>query len=122
MEDNRPQEEERPEVFFIPNNFTDSGRIFNGMLSLRNAIEAGVIAFLLYKIEGAIITPLVAPGIDIVIMLCTIGPIACMALFGINGDCFTVFVKSIFTFLKNRKKMRFRRIKKDGQKNKSKQH
>lgn len=122
MEDNRNQEEERPEVYFIPNNFTDSGRILNGMLGLRNAIEAGVLCFLLYKLEQGIITPLVSPVVSIIVMLFTIVPIGCMALFGINGDCFTIFLKTIFTFFKNRKRMRFRRIKKDVQKTKNKQH
>lgn len=35
---------ENLEVFFIPPNFLTSGRLFGGMLRIRNAVEAGVLA------------------------------------------------------------------------------
>lgn len=112
----RQEEEERPEVYFIPDNYTDSGRILDGMLNLRNAIEAGALAVVLYFIENGLLTALgLASSTIIIVMLVTIVPIAGMALFGMNGDCFSVFLKSIFRFLKNKRKMRFRRIKKNAQ-------
>ena len=37
-------ERERRDVYFIPQNFIDTGSIFGGSIRLRNAVEAAVLA------------------------------------------------------------------------------
>jgi hypothetical protein len=104
------KEEEQPFTFIIPNNFTDSGKILDGMISLRNAIEAVVITGLLGKLESTILFGLMDMKIALIIMLVTLSPVLLFTVIGINGDCFTVFMKSFIEFLRNKRKLRFRRI------------
>ncbi len=110
---NKEKDEEEVVTFFIPNNFTDSGKILDGMVSLRNALEAVFLTFLLYLLEKNILFPLVEIRLGILIMAVTLIPVFISCVIGINGDCFTIFVKSLFVYLKNRRKLRYRRIEKN---------
>ena len=112
----KEDDEEQAYTFFIPNNFTDSGKILDGMVDLRNAIEAAVICFVLFKIEKLIFFSFFSTTVAIILMMVTIIPIGALCVIGINGDCFTVFIKTLFTYLKNKRKLRFRRIYTDAKK------
>lgn len=97
-------------VYRIPHNFSDSGRVLGGMVSLRNLIESAVLGYLMYKFEFFMFWDWLGPKFCVIIMLATISPLVIAAFIGINGDCFTKFIQSLFVFIKNRRKMRFRRI------------
>lgn len=103
------REDEINNTFFIPANFTDSGRIFQGMFEVRNVIEAivfgggfGWIAWNLFDLEFKL---------KFVLVFGIAGPIGVFSLLGYHGDCMTRLVQTVFTFLKDRRKMRYRRIK-----------
>ena len=91
--------------FYIPSNFEDSGKLM-GLFGIRNVIEAGVlslpIAFLVFK--------LVPLGLTwkIIISAVFVVPIGGFALLGINDDPLTVFAKSWWNWLKNRRIMEYR--------------
>ena len=110
MAKKKDDEEYEVSTYRIPHNFNDSGRVLGGMLALRNLIEAIAFGFLIYLIEDTLFFESLGPKLTIIIMILSILPISLVSLIGINGDPLTKFVFSLFVFLKNKRKMRFRRI------------
>ena len=74
---------------YIPNNFTDAGRLF-GVFELRNALECAALCIPLALLT--LLLPL--PGFTLRVMLCAalVIPAGGFALIGIHDD-------SLFTFL-----------------------
>lgn len=105
------KEEEKAAVFFIPDNYTNSGGLFGGMLRLRNVIEALIVGGIIGGSEYLLI------DIDllykIMIIVFTAVPLTIVSLIGIKGDSFSQFLLAVFIFLKDKRKMRYRRIKKN---------
>lgn len=101
------EEKERHHVFIIPANYTDSGRLFGGLVAPRNAIEALVLA-LLIGIPLGFLLP--AGGIRVVTLVLTVLPAALAALVGIDSDSLFRYLYRIFRFLHRRRKLHFRRV------------
>lgn len=78
------EEKEFNTTFAIPANYTDSGKIFGGMLEPRNAIEA-LILILAVGYPELMLIPM-ATTIRIVVMTVTLIPIGILAAMGIDGD------------------------------------
>ena len=89
------EENENINVYLIPANYTDSGKIFGGMLSLRNAIEAILLVALLGYLEYAL-------------MAVTLIPLAILAMIGINGDSLFTFLAHMTGFLFRRRQLTYR--------------
>ena len=94
------QEREELDVYVIPPNFIESGKLFGGMFKLRNAIEAGVLAggcgMLVFKIPVSLTTK--------IIILCVISlPLAIFGLMGVDGESLSEFIINVFKFLNNRR-------------------
>jgi hypothetical protein len=106
------QEEERPDVHYIPDNFMNSGRILNGMIETRNALEAAAIGGALAFIEWLLMMNMSSIKM-FAIMVITIGPIVIVGIVGVNGDSLSQFTLLIINFLKNKRKLRYRRIMKN---------
>ena len=96
--------------FYIPNNYTDSGRVINGMFKLRNVIEALIIGYVMYKLLIALL-PIDTMRTKIITTFAITIPITVLALIGFQGDSITQTIGSIFRFVRDRKQLRFRRIK-----------
>ena len=105
------KEEEKAAVFFIPDNYTNSGGLLGGMLKLRNVIEALIFGGVVGGLEYLLI------DIDllykVMLIIFTAIPLAIVSLIGFKGDSFSQFLLAIFIFLKDKRKMRYRSIKKD---------
>lgn len=71
-------------VFAIPANYTDSGKILGGMLEPRNAVEALVLIVLVGYPELMLIP--MPSTIRIVVMTVTLIPLGVVAMMGIDGD------------------------------------
>ena len=70
------EEKEVKNVYAIPANYTDSGKLFGGMVETRNAVEAGILLLIVGYPEFAGIP---MPGmIRIVVMVVTLIPLAVM--------------------------------------------
>ncbi len=94
------QDNDKPEIYIIPQNFIDTGTVFGGTIKLRNAIEAGIIVFIL----GYIILHLnITLYYKIIVSCITILPCALIAVIGINGESLTAFIINFFKFLKSRR-------------------
>ncbi len=102
------EEKEYSNVYAIPANYTDSGKILSGMLEARNAIEAGSLLVL----AGYPILFLIPMGgtLRIVVATITLLPLGVLALMGIDGDSLFQYMGHMISFWFNRRKLHFRRI------------
>lgn len=102
------EEQETENIYAIPANYTDSGRILGGMLAPRNAIEAlllaGVIGYLEFKLLSAWAT------VRIVVMTVTLIPLAFVTLMGFDGDSLFQRIGHVAKYMIRRRKLHFKRI------------
>lgn len=86
------EDRENNPVYIIPANYSDSGRLFGGMLAVRNAIEALILAVALGFVEIKLIP--MPTTVRIVVMVLTILPTAVVAMMGIDGESLTQYPAS----------------------------
>lgn len=101
-------EKEFDNVFAIPANYTDSGKILGGMLDPRNAVEALVLIVLVGYPELMLIP--MPSTIRIVVMTVTLIPLGVVAMMGIDGDSLFQYLGHIIYYLMSRRKLTFRRV------------
>lgn len=102
------EEKEYSNVYAIPANYTDSGKLFGGMLETRNAVETGALVLLIGYPELFWLP--VTATIKIVIMTLTILPTAVVSLMGIDNDSLLQYFGHILRFLHNRRRLHMRRV------------
>ena len=95
-------------VFAIPANYTDSGKILGGMLEPRNAVEALVLIVLVGYPELMLIP--MPSTIRIVVMTVTLIPLGVVAMMGIDGDSLFQYLGHIIYYMMSRRKLTFRRV------------
>lgn len=101
-------EKEIRNVYAIPANYTDSGKILGGMVEPRNAVET-VFLLLLVGYPELMLIPM--PGtIRIVVMVVTLMPLAVLSVMGIDGDSLFQFLGHICRFGIHRRKLHMRRV------------
>ena len=101
-------EREYNNVYAIPANYTDSGKLLGGMIDTRNAIET-VILMLALGYPELILIPM--PGtIRIVVMTVTLLPLAVVSAMGVDGGSLFQYIGHIIHFWTHRRKLHFRRI------------
>lgn len=95
-------EREELDVYVIPPNFIEGGKLFGGMFKMRNAIEAGILAggcaLLVFKL------PLSLTGKIIVLCLTSL-PLAIFGLLGVDGESLSQYIVSVIKFLRNRRRL-----------------
>ena len=102
------EEKEYNNIYAIPANYTDSGKLLGGMLEPRNAIET-IIVLLFVGYPELMLIPM--PGtLRIVVMTITLIPLAVISMMGIDGDSLFQYTGHIFRYLLNRRTLHFRRI------------
>ena len=102
------EEKEYNNQYAIPANYTDSGKLFGGMLEVRNTIEAILILAVVGYPE---LTWLPLSGVmKVVVMTVTLLPLGIIALMGIAGDSLLQYVGHIVRYWARRRKLHFRRI------------
>ena len=102
------EEKEYSNVYSIPANYTDSGKLLGGMVETRNAVEAVALVGLVGYPE-LMWLPLSAT-IKIVIMTVTLLPLGVVAVMGIDGDSLLQYLGHMIAFWRNKRKLHFRRI------------
>ena len=101
-------EKEYNNIYAIPANYTDSGKILGGMLEPRNAVEAVILVILLGYPELMLIP---MPGtIRIVVMTVTLLPTAIVAMMGIDGYSLFQYLSHIVRYMTTKRKLHFRRV------------
>ena len=94
--------------YVIPSNYTDSGKILGGILSLRNLIEAVVLIVGFGFIELKLIP--MQETVRIIVLIVTLLPLGLLALTGIDGDSLLQYLGHIVKFLRNRRQLHFKKI------------
>lgn len=101
-------EKEYSNIYAIPANYTDSGKILGGMLEPWNAVEAVILVILLGYPELMLIP---MPGtISIVVMTVTLLPTAIVAMMGIDGYSLFQYLSHIVRYMITKRKLHFRRV------------
>lgn len=101
-------EKEYSNIYAIPANYTDSGKLLGGMLDTRNAIET-VILLLIVGYPELMLIPM--PGtIRIVVMTVTLLPLAVISVMGVDGGSLFQYLAHIIRFWLHRRMLHFRRI------------
>lgn len=95
-------------VFSIPANYTDSGKILGGMLEPRNAVEA-LLLIVLFGYPELMLIPMPST-IRIVVMTVTLIPLGVVAVMGIDGDSLFQYLGHIVYYFVSRRKLTFRRV------------
>ena len=95
-------------LYAIPANYTDSGKLLGGMLEVRNTVEAIALVVLVGYPELMWIP---VPGtMKVVIMTVTLLPLGIVALMGISGDSLIQFFGHMIRHWVKRRKLHYRRI------------
>lgn len=87
--------------FIIPTNFMETGYVMNGAVSIRNAIEAGVMALLGVSFCKLLPIPGGTQAITYCILIC--GPLGLVGLYGVGGDPLSVFIIDFIKWRRRRK-------------------
>jgi len=102
------EEMEYSNIYHIPANYTDAGKLFGGMLEIRNTIEA-VILVLFIGYPELMWMP-VQTTMKIVIMVVMLLPIGIAALMGIGGDSLGQYLFHMFLHWRRHRKLHMRRV------------
>lgn len=102
------EEKEFSNVYSIPANYTDSGKLFGGMIDTRNAVETVILVALAGYPELFVIP--MSGMIRIVVMTVTLLPLAVVSAMGVDGGSLLQYLGNMICFWMHRRKLHFRRI------------
>lgn len=95
-------------IYTIPPNYTDSGKLLGGMLEMRNTVEAGVLLVLVgYPELMWLHLPVTA---KVIVMTITLLPLGVFALMGLGGDSLLQYVTHIVSYWMRRRTLHYRRV------------
>lgn len=95
----------RYEIYHIPTNYTDAGRLF-GLFEIRNTIETILLTLpALYACIAFLNLPLTP---KIIATMTVIVPLGGFALIGISGDSLTHWISCWWRWRRSRRRMLFR--------------
>jgi hypothetical protein len=101
-------EKEYSNIYAVPANYTDSGKLMGGMLETRNTVET---AFLILIVGYPELMWLTLPAAaKVVVMTVTLLPLTIVGLMGIGGDSLMQCISNMVTFFARRRKLHFRRV------------
>lgn len=91
----------RNNIYIIPDNFIEGGKVFNGMFKIRNLIEAAVLVLLLSIPLFAIPYPSIQ--VQITVMIVVLLPVLMFAVMGINDDSLIEFIQNLVRWKQNKR-------------------
>ena len=102
------EEKEISNIYAIPANYTDSGKLLGGMVEPRNAVETGFLLFLVGAPELLWIP--MSGTLRVVVMTVTLLPLGVVSLMGVDGGSLFQYLGQILRFWTHRRKLHFRRV------------
>ena len=102
------EEKEYSNIYAIPANYTDSGKIMGGMLEVRNAVDTGFLVALVGK--PLLMLTTMPIKIRSVVMTLTLLPLGVLSMMGIDGDSLFQYASHMLRYAANRIKLHFRRF------------
>ena len=95
-------------IYTIPPNYTDSGKLLGGLLEVRNTVEAGILlAVVGYPELMWLHLPVTA---KVTVMTVTLLPLTIFALMGLGGDSLLQYVSHIILYWMRRRTLHYRRV------------
>lgn len=102
------EEREYSNIYTIPPNYTDSGKLLGGLLEPRNTVEAGILLIMIgYPELMWLQLPATA---KVVVMTVTLLPLTVFALMGLGGDSLFQYLGHMALFWLRRRQLHYRRI------------
>lgn len=101
-------EKEISNIYAIPANYTDSGKLLGGMIDTRNAVET-VFLLLLVGTPELLWIPM-GGMVRVVVMTVTLLPLGVVAAMGVDGGSLFQYLGHILRFWTHRRKLHFRRV------------
>jgi hypothetical protein len=102
------EDKDSENIYAIPANYTDSGKILGGMLEARNAAET-IILLIAVGYPELILIPM--PGtVRIVVMTITLLPLSVLSLMGIDGDSLFMYIGHMIRYFIYKRRLHFRRV------------
>ena len=95
-------------IYAIPANYTDSGKLFGGLLEIRNTVEAILLVLLVGYPELVWIQ--VPATAKVIIVTVTVLPLGILALMGIGGDTLFEYLAYIMLHFFRRRQLHYKRI------------
>lgn len=102
------EDREYSNIYTIPPNYTDSGKLLGGMLETRNTVEAGILLVLAGYPE--LMWLHLPVTVKVVVMTITLLPLGVFALMGLGGDSLLQYISHMVMFLIRRRQLHYRRI------------
>lgn len=98
---------EEEQIYVIPANYTDSGKLFGGMIEYRNAIETLCLLLGFGYVEIFLIPlPITA---KVIVATVTLVPLCMVSLMGIDGDSLLQYLGHVLKHLFKKRRLHFRR-------------
>lgn len=98
--------ENRPSIYYIPENFLGESRILNGQIRVRYLVDSIALSAILATIFGLPILLLAVPGatfnVKITVLVICIAPGFLVGQIGCNGDPISVFLINVYRWRKKR--------------------
>lgn len=94
-------EDDKPQIYNIPENFIDESRIINGMFKTRNFIEASVMG-IIHALPSLFI-PVSTFQTRVLLIVIFAIPAFCMGIAGFNGDPISTSAINAYKWIKSRK-------------------
>ena len=91
----------RNNIYVIPDNFIEGGKVFNGMFKIRNLIEAVIVGLIVSIPLFAI--PYPSMQVQITVMIGVILPVFLLAIVGVNDDSLVEFVGNLIKWKQNKR-------------------
>ena len=102
------EDKEYSNIYTIPPNYTDSGKLLGGMLETRNTVEAGILLVLAGYPE--LMWLHLSVTVKVVVMTITLLPLGVFALMGLGGDSLLQYVTHIVSYWMRRRTLHYRRV------------
>lgn len=89
---------EKRQVYYIPDNYIEEGRILQGTIKVKNLIQGAILALPFGLLGWGLGSEL---KVKIVLAIVLAGPLLCFGIVGYNGDALFTVVKSFKDWRKN---------------------
>lgn len=102
---------EEDEIYNLPPNYDDSGKILGGTVRLRNFIETVIIVGVLGFLELKLL--LISELVKAIIMTVTLAPVTLISFAGVDGDSLLQYCIRVIRFLYRKRQLHLKRMDKD---------
>ena len=94
------EQEDRIDIYTIPPNFAEEGRLLSGRIKTRNAVETGVILLVLVPVLLSLNT---TARVKMYLGMIVLVPMVILSVIGVQGESLFAFIASFFQYVRRRR-------------------